>query len=404
MKNLLVLISLMFCIQISFSQTSSIWRGQNRDGIYAEKNLLKSWPKDGLKLLWKYDELGLGFTSVAIHKENIFITGVIDSTGYIYALTQDGKLKWKKKYGPEWTVNFLGSRSTPVIFDDYGYILSGKGVLYCFKTKNGKIEWEVDLYKQYDGREVRFGITENLLIDKNKLICTPGGENDNVIALDRFTGKLLWKSKGVGETNAYGTPVIVNHNGVDYLIVVTAKSIMSLNPVNGKLVWSFDLINPTGIHGNAPVYKDGYIFAMNAWKYGSVMLKMSEDGKSVKQVWRSKYYDLEHGDVVLMNGNIYGADYTSKLFLCTDWKTGTVKDSIKDISPSSVIAADGMIYCYTYNGELALVKPTANSFEIVGRFKTPTGPKRDHIAFPVISKGRLFVRYANQLLVYSIKK
>ncbi len=404
MKNLILTISLIFIVNNGSAQNASQWRGPNRDGIYLENNLLKEWPGEGLKVLWQFDSLGLGFTSVAIQNETIYTTGITDSIGYLFAFNQKGDLKWKKPYGKEWMDNYRGTRSTPVIHDKHAYILSGLGVLYCLNALDGEIKWTVDFFKEYDGKQVRFGIAENLLIYDDKLICTPGGKNDNVLAINRLSGELIWKSKAKGELSAYGTPKLIEHNKVKYLIVTTAKSIMSLNPRNGKMIWSFDLKYPNGIHGNGPVYKSGHLFEMNGWEYGSVMLKISKTGKEVKQVWRSKYFDLEHGGVVLINNNIYGTDYTSKLFLCADWKTGMIKDSIKAFSPGSVIAAENLIYCITYKGELALIEPKPNGFELNSKFKLPLGSKKDHIAFPVISKGRLFIRYHNKLLVYSIKK
>lgn len=402
MKKISVIITILILIVLNINaQDNSTWRGPQRDGIYPDKNLLTKWPENGLNLIWKYDGLGVGYTSAAVTKDKVFITGTTDSTSYLFAFNHQGELFWKKELGKEWVFNFPGVRSTPLIFDGRGYILSGRGVIYCFNPENGEILWTVDLYKQYDGRVVKFGITENLLIDGDKLFCTPGGVDANVIALNRKNGSLIWKSKGLGEVSAYCSPRLIDFKGVKYLLTITAKSILSINPENGDVIWSHDLLYPYGIHGNTPVYRDGYIFAMNGWEWGSVMLKLAEDGKSVSEVWKSKLFDLEHGDVVLMGNNIYGADWTTKHFSCVDWNTGVVRDSVKAISPSSVIAADGLMYVYTYNGEVALVKPLDKGFEVISKFKVE-GVKRDHIAIPVIDNGRLYIRYANSLWVYNI--
>ena len=95
--------------------------------------------------------------------------------------------------------------------------------------------------------------------------------------------------------------------------------------------------------------------------------------------------------------------YTTKHFSCVDWKTGHVKDSIKQYAPGSVISADELIYNYTYAGELVLIKPEPDGFEIISTFKVP-GKKRDHIAFPVIYDGKIYVRYEKSLWVYNISK
>jgi outer membrane protein assembly factor BamB len=407
LKLFLILIAgMFFSVNSVFAQKNFQWGGPDRNCIYPENNLLIKWPENGPKLIWGYDSLGIGYSSPAVVDDCIYITGLVDSTGYLYAFNHSGKLLWKKAYGKEWKKDYPGTRSTPLIYDGLGYVYSGTGIIYCFDLKNRNIKWTVDLFKQYGSKEVRFGMAENMLIYEDKLYCTPGGEETNIIAINRKTGELIWKSKGLGEPSGYCSPLIVDHNHKKYLITITAKSIISLDPNTGNLYWGLNtnIDYPHGIHGNIPVYNNGYLFAMNGWGYGSAMFKIAQDGNSAKQVWKSKYHDLEHGNVILMGNTIYGSDYTSKKFICTDWETGAVLDSINDLSPSTVVAANGLIYCFTYNGELALLKPTAKSIEVISRFSVPGKKRNDHIATTVINKGKMYIRYDKSLWVYDIKE
>ncbi len=397
---LVVLIPLFFSCQRSSIEISQ-WRGPNRDGFYPDKNLLSQWPKEGPELLWTYEDLGKGFSTVAITHDKIFTTGMFDTTSYIITLDHEGNLLWKKEYGYSWTTNFPGTRSTPLIYGDLGYVLSGLGKLVCFNTENGDLVWTIDLYEDFIAREVRFGMTENLLIDGDKLFCTPGGIRSNVVALNRTNGEVIWESTGNGEPSAYCSPTMIEISGKKFFITITASSIISLDPENGNLIWSHDLKFPHGIHGNTPVFHDGYIFAMNGWGHGSVMMKITDEGYGIEEVWRSNLFDLEHGDVIKIGENIYGTDYTTRHFSCVDWKTGIVKDSIRDIAPGTVISADGMIYCYTYTGDIALIKPKLDGFDIVSTLRD-SSLKRNHIAHPVIDGGKLYTRYNNTLKVYSI--
>jgi len=246
-------------------------------------------------------------------------------------------------------------------------------------------------------------MTENLLIYDGKLFCTPGGVRHNIIALNPKNGDLIWSSRANGEKSAYCSPCITEIDGRKLLLTITERSVVSLDPGTGEMIWSHDLQYPHGIHGNTPVYFDGYVFAMNGWEHGSVMIRIKEDGNGIEEVWRSTLFDLEHGDVIRIGENLYGTDYSTKHFSCVDWKTGQVKDSIKEFSPGTVISADGMIYCYTYSGDVALIRPTSEGFDIVSSFKLP-GKKRDHIAHPVINDGILYLRHANSLWAYSISE
>ncbi len=379
----------------------SQWRGPERTGFYPDTGLLDRWPENGPDLIWTFEGLGKGYTAVAVTADRIYTSGTFDSTSYLFALDHDGRLVWKKPYGTAWMTNFPGARSTPVIFDGLGYLLSGRGLLVCFDADDGEFVWTKDIFREFGAREVKFGLTENLLVDGQKLYCTPGGVRHNVVALDRLTGELVWSSKGNMEVSAYCSPQIIDIYGKRTLVTMSALSIIALDPDDGALLWSHEMNYPHGIHGNMPIYHDGYVFAMNGWGYGSVMMKVKEDGTGVEEVWRSHLFDLEHGDALKIGDNLYGTDYTSRHFSCVDWFTGEVKDSLNRFAPGTVISADGMIYCYSYLGDVALIKPKQDGFEVVSTFDLP-GLKRDHIAHPVIHDRRLYVRYDSTLRVYDI--
>lgn len=169
---------------ITIVTAQSQWRGPNRDGIYPESNLLKEWPADGPKLLWSYEGLGTGQGSVAVANEMVFITGIPDtltSEGYLFAFDTKGKLLWKKNYGKDWTGIFPGARSTPTVVDDMVYIESGNGSVHCLKAQNGESVWSVDFFKDLQADSVQFGFSESLLVDGDKIYCTPGGKVNNVI-------------------------------------------------------------------------------------------------------------------------------------------------------------------------------------------------------------------------------
>ena len=149
MNKFILLICLTFFCIILEAQDISQWRGPNRNGVYNEAGLLKKWPDGGPKLLWKFDELGDGHTSVAITNSGIFTTGMINGTGYVFAFSNEGKLLWKKEYGKEWTENWDGVRSTPLIIKDKLFLMSSFGKLVCMSTSNGQNIWTVELHKQY---------------------------------------------------------------------------------------------------------------------------------------------------------------------------------------------------------------------------------------------------------------
>ncbi len=390
-------------IQCTNTIEHSQWKGPERTGIYPETNLLKKWPEKGPELLWEFEGLGLGHSSPVATDNKIFASGTIDSTTFIFAFDYEGNLLWKKALGLEWVKSFPGVRSTPLIYSDKGYLLSGRGVLYCFSSETGDINWKRDLFNELGGVNIMHGITENLLIDDGKLYCTPGGKEHNLIALDPNTGELIWSSKAFGDTSAYCSPIVINHNEQKYIVTCMANAAMALNANDGKLAWKYDFNYEWKVHGNTPVYHNGEIFVVDGFESGNVKLKIADDGQSVQEVWKDTLLEDTFGDFVLMDGRLYGGcRYYDDSWVCLDWETGKKIHAQSNWGPGSIIAADGMLYCYGFNGEFGLVKPTEEGFELVSQFQVK-GKKKDHWAYPVIKNGKLLVRYANSLLVYSIK-
>jgi len=398
-----VLLSLFFIQGCSSSSLQiSEWRGPNHDGIYPDKGLITKWPENGPAVAWKFNQLGKGYSSPAFTDDRFYITGTPDSIGFIYAFDHEGNLQWKKEYGLEWNLNFPGSRPTPTIMGDLGYVMSSLGVVYCFKTANGDHVWSVDLMSEYGGKQIEFGVTEVLQIDGDKIFCTPGGTESNIIALNRFTGKLIWSSKGSGNQSAYCPPVIYTHGGKRYLTTITKFAIVALNPENGEVAWTYPMRYDGAIHANSPIYRDGKLFIMEGWELGSFMLKINDQGTGVEKVWENKLMDLENGGAILIDDNLYAANWDQKGYSCVDWNTGEEKYTSKIFTSGTLIYADGMFYWYDINGKVGLVKPTDTAFEVISTFQLEGKKTRDHSAYPVIHDKKLYLRYDSTLWAFDI--
>jgi outer membrane protein assembly factor BamB len=383
------------------AQDVAQWRGPNRDGIYNETGLLKKWPEDGPKLLWHFDDLGEGHTSAAVTSEGVFISGMKEGTGIIYAFDLKGNLKWKKEYGPEWTENHYGVRSTPLVIKDKLYFMSSFGNLLCLSTGNGQTIWSIDTFREYGGRNITWGVTENLLYDGNTLFCTPGGSNVAMIAVDRNTGKLLWKSSGKDELTAYCSPLLINLSGRKLIVTWMENSIEGFDAASGKMLWSYDFTIQPFVHPNIPVFIDGLLYCTSGYGLGGVMLKLSPDGTRVSEVWKNNSLDPKMGGVVVLNGRIYGGGDMHRKLFCLDWLTGKELYSISQLAPANIIADDGLLYVYSESGNVSLIEPQADKFNIISSFNVPLG-SGTHWAHLVINNKKLYVRHQSSLMVYDI--
>lgn len=380
------------------------WRGPNRDGIYPGKDLLKEWPAEGPELVWKFDQLGLGFGGPVISDQKIYINGTIDSVSYLFALDMNGQMLWKKAYGREWMTSFPGVRSTVNIVDEYCYLLSGKGELICLQTSNGETVWKQDLVTEYAAQKTQYGYSEHLIVNGDIVYCTPGGKEHNVIAVNRFTGDLIWSTPGKSEKSAYCNPILANIGGVDYFITMTDKSVLSINAENGELAWTHPLEGiKNGAHANTPYFRDGYLFLMDGFEIGCLMLKVAEDGMSAEQVWKNELMDETQGHSVVIGDRIYGSAESKKKTLCLDWKTGEVLFELRKYAPGTLISADNYLYAYTYNGVLGIMEIGENELIDKGSIKLEK-KSPIHISHPIIHNGILYVRYANELKAFDIKE
>lgn len=387
---------------IAYSQVPTTWRGPSGDGIYPESGLLKEWPASGPEIKWSYQELGQGHASAIVSNGMVYTTGMIEGTGFLFKFDLEGKLIYKKPYGPEFTESWYGTRGTPVIVGDKVYLESGHGKLVCLNEQDGKVLWSKELFKVFDGNNIQWGVNETPVVDGNLIYATPGGKNDNLVALDRHNGNLIWTSPGKGELSAYCTPLLFEHNGRKILATHTASHLIGLDAVSGKLLWSHKHPNQFSVHANTPIYHQGELFFFSGYGQGGGLLKLSEDGSSVSKEWFNNKADSRMGGAILLDGHIYVSGDKNREWRCIDWNSGKESYASSEIEKGVVIYADGMLYCYSERGELALVKPDPSGFRVVSKTKVTLGSEQ-HWAHPVIYDGVLYVRHGQALISYIVK-
>ncbi|HWS01441.1 MAG TPA: PQQ-binding-like beta-propeller repeat protein [Prolixibacteraceae bacterium] len=410
-KTVRYLILLLTIASESFTLSAqSQWRGPNRDGKYPDTNLLKEWPAEGPKMLWSFEGLGTGQGSVAVSGNRVYVTGIPDtltSEGFLFVFDTKGKMLWKKSYGKDWTGIFPGARSTPTVADDLVYIESGNGSVHCMNSQNGDKVWEIDFFRDLQADSVQFGYSESVLIDGDILYCTPGGKTNNMVALNRFTGKKIWSGPAFGEPATYSSPILINRNGTRLLVNLTASSIIGLDAESGEMYWRIHQFQDNKIHANTPLYSDGKIIISSASKKdssGLVMLQLSADGKKADILWRNKEFTNLMEGAILRDGYIYGSVYLQPKWFCIDVETGLTKYIAKGLGGGPVIYADGNLYCYAEkDGEMALAEADPEKFIIISKFKVPLGTAQ-HWAHPVIADGKLYLRHNEALMVYDLKK
>lgn len=388
----------------------SDWRGPERNGIYNETGLLKEWPEQGPELLWSFEGLGFGHSAPAVANNLVYVTGIKDtlkSTGALFAFDLSGELVFEKEYGKDFALNFHGTRSTPVVLDQHVYVESGMGAVYCLDAHTGEEVWSKDFVEDFGVDSViQFGFSESVLLDGEKLICVPGGAENNVLALNRFTGETIWSCKGEGEIATYNSPILINHNGLKLVIAMTSGSILGIDAETGEKYWRVEQTQQNKIHANTPIYEDGKLLVVTAGRKatsGMVQLELADDGKSATEVWRNKKFVNLMGGMIKLDSCLYGSAYLKNDWQVINWNTGEKMVQNKELGGGAIIYADGLFYCYAErDGEVALASASPEHFEIISKFEVPMGTK-EHWARPVIDDGVLYIRHGDALMAYKIK-
>ncbi len=384
------------------------WRGPDRSGIYNETGLLSVWPAGGPELIWEFDSLGDGYGSPVFAPDMMYILGVRDSMANLFAFDTTGLLNWTKEVGPEWMINFSGTRSTPTVVGDLIYVTTGYGKISCLDRFSGELLWSVDMKQDLHGTFPLFGYSESLICDGDRIFCSPGGADTNVVALNRFDGSILWISKGDGERPGYNSPQIIRLENRSILVNFSAYDMMGHDTESGELLWMHPQDNvPVAerkpgmgdTHSNTIIYADSAIYYAEGDGNCGVKLKLSPDGSSITEVWRNKDFDSFMGGIVKIDGHLYGCGTADRDLKMVSTLTGETEISAKAGS-GVIIAAEGLLYYYNQRGEMMLIRP--ETLEIISTFRIREG-SGEHFSHPVISNGKLFIRHGKVLQAYRIK-
>ena len=412
MRGLCVWVLVGVLISVQAQAQDAQWRGADRDGKYKDTGLLKQWPQEGPELLLKKEDLGNGYSTPVVYEGDIYITGRRDSVDVLTRLDMSGQIKWETIYGKAWDKSFPETRSTPTIEDGRAYIMGGLGTIVCLDTETGDIIWSVNTHEDYEGEFHRWGMAESLLLTENKVISSPVGEMTAVVALDKNDGSLKWKSVPQGGVRSYVSPMLIEQNGVRMILITTSKDIMGVNPENGEVFWSFDLATDYGHregsrnNTNTPLFHKGEIFTTSGYDAEGVMLKLSDDGKSVEMKWHNGALDVHHGGLVLLDGYMYGANWVNNgngNWVCQQWDTGKVMWEEKWHNKGSIIYADGLLYIFEEKqGHVGLVEPTPDGFKLISSF-LPDGGSGPWWAHMSIYDKKLFIRHGKVLFIYDIE-
>jgi outer membrane protein assembly factor BamB len=384
------------------------FRGPNRDDISTDKGLLKEWPKEGPPLAWKATGVGGGYSSVSVAGGKVYTLGNKGRSTHLFALDrQTGKQLWSAEVGP--SGGDLGC--TPTVDGDRVYAIGQLGDLVCVRAEDGTVLWRKNFRKDFGGNCGGWKYTESPLVDGDQLVCTPGGKDATLVALDKKTGALVWKCAApIQETTAgYSSVVVAEVGGVRQYVQLLSGGVVGVAAGDGKFLWKYEKLGHNTANIPTPIVLGDHVFCSAGYGKGGALLRLVPTGNGVeaKEVYFKRELTNKHGGLVRVGDYVYGDHDDSGFPFCAEVKTGKVVWRKSERGPGSgsaaVTYADGRLYFRYNNGVMALVEATPEGYKEISTFKIPNA--RDHSwAHPVVVGGRMYLREQDTVWCYDVKQ
>ena len=392
------------------------WRGPQRNGVSQETGLLAEWPKNGPQLLWSVADLGTGYSTPAVVGDRLYLLsneGLEDEFAQARS-AKDGLRLWSRRIGkvgnPKQSPNYPAARSTPSVEGEVLYALGSDGDLVCLATDTGLERWRKNLRTDFGGKPGEWAYAESPLLDGNQLICTPGGTDATLVALNKKTGDVIWRCAVPGSDAAtYASAIVVEVGGIRQYVQFLEKGLVGVEAKTGKFLWRYArtaLGSPAVIL--TPLAEGDQVYS-GAYRAGGGLVKLKVINGSVEPepIYFSPKLPIGVGGVVKVGKYFYGS--TGQAYLCVEFANGTVKWEDRALAPAASCYADGRLYLHGENGDVGLIEPTPEGYREKGRFSPPEPPKRINAmekawAYPVVANGRLYIRDANKLWSYDISQ
>ncbi len=381
------------------------WRGRHRDGISTETGFQPTWPESGPKLKWSSREVGIGYGGPALVGNYLYILGDLPDGCHVLALERaTGQLVWKTRVGPPGgNSNYPGPRATPTIDGNLLITMTQHGDVVCLELPNGRLRWQQSMEQALGAVRPMWHYGESPLVDGELVVCTPGGEQGTLAALDKTTGKILWRSSGITNPPAYSSVIAAEIAGMRQYIQLTAQNVFGVDAQSGFPLWNFRRAGVRAVVPT-PLCADNFVYVTSGYGLGCNLLQIEKDasGFIAKEVYATKPIVSHHGGVVKVGNHVYGYSDGAG-WTCQEFATGKTIWQDRGVGKGSVTYADGHLYCRSEDGPVALVAATPEGYREQGRFRQPHRSSKKAWPHPVVAGGGLYLRDQDLLLCYDIK-
>lgn len=378
------------------------WRGPNRDGKSAETGLMKSWPAGGPRLVWKASGAGIGYSSMSTSEGRLYTVGARGGREYVHAFdVATGRKLWEFDNGAEFSNDRgNGPRGTPTIDGPRLYVLGASGDLTCLDKVTGNRIWSVNVLRTFGGRNPTWGLSESPLVAGSRVLVNAGGPNASIVALDKTSGRVLWRTQSDGA--GYSSAVLQRVGDVEQAVFFTASRAVGVDVRDGRLLWEYPRVANRVANIATPVVHQNFVFLSSDYGTGAALLRLEPNGNRVtaSEVYFTRAMRNHHSSSVLVGDTLYG--FSSAILTALNFADGAERWKHRSVGKGSLVYADGHLYLFSENGVVGLAEATPEAYREKGRFEIQQGPLPTW-AHPIISNGRLYLRDQDNIYAYDVK-
>ena len=379
------------------------WRGPKRDGVSAERGLLKDWPAGGPPVAWRATGAGTGYSSFSAAQGRLYTLGARGDTEYLMAYdAATGKKSWEIAHGRRFSNDMGdGPRSTPTVDGDRLYTFGASGDMSVVDAATGKVVWKVNLLDKFGGSNIRWGLSESPLVLSDRILVSPGARGASIVALNKADGAVLWKS--LGDEAGYSSAVLHEAGGIREAIYFTAERALGVDVESGKLQWSYNNVANQTANIATPIVRGNFVFLSSGYSTGAALLELTpgQNRIAARQVYFTRDMRNHHASSVLIGEYLYG--FSDAILVAMKFDSGQVAWRDRSVGKGAVVFADDRLYLYSEQGAVGLAEANPTGYREHGRFQIQAGnaPTWSH---PVVSNGKLFIRDQDNIYAFDVRQ
>ncbi|NIR50192.1 PQQ-binding-like beta-propeller repeat protein [candidate division KSB1 bacterium] len=384
------------------------WRGPNRDGLSNETGILKSWPEDGPRVIWR-TESGDGYSGMSVVNGRLYtMYGKGDEEVMVCVNTKNGEKIWEFRLDSQYRNQFgNGPRMTPTVDGNLVYGISAQGKLYALNAKTGKEVWGHDLHDEYGGKIPTWGVATSPLVDGDRLLVDVGGKDDyGLVAFNKNNGNIIWKTET--DLPGYSSPIAVTVDGVKQYLFFTGKALISVSPKDGSKYWSYTWRTSYDVNAATPIFiPPDKVFISSGYNVGAAVLQMkaAQGTVNVEEVWRSRVMRNHFSSSLLIDNHLYGFDEgtlkcINALTQEEKWAVRRIQGNRKSYGKGSLLYADGHLIVLSEKGMLVLVEATPTEYREKASAQVLHGRCW---TMPTLANGKLYVRNQKEMLCLDVR-